>query len=130
MIVERSIRHLANYYNMSVYSFRLPPANERRDYLLEWVKPWAKHILETTFDWVKIPSRYLRHLLSLVSSGFRVNPSYIDGAEDSMNAMDARWIDTTTGLYIDVTTLRVNYTARRLGNEKFLMVSTSTYEFI
>ena len=61
----------------------------------------------------------------LVSSVCRVNPHCINGTEDSIKAIDARWIDTNTGLYIDVTTARVNRTANQLGNEAFSMVSTS-----
>lgn len=36
-----------------------------------------------------------------------VNPSYINGSSaDSLNMIDARYIDTETGLFIDMTTVR------------------------
>jgi hypothetical protein len=40
-----------------------------------------------------------------------VNPRYKnDSVEDTFNVIDARWIDTMTGLYIDITALRVDRT--------------------
>ena len=36
-----------------------------------------------------------------------VNPKYTDGSyEDYLNVIDARWIDTETGLFIDITAVR------------------------
>ena len=41
-----------------------------------------------------------------------VNPYYVNGSTtDWLNVIDARWIDTETGLFIDITTLRKNRTA-------------------
>jgi hypothetical protein len=40
-----------------------------------------------------------------------VNPSYTNAStKDSENVIDARWIDTATGLFIDITTLHVQPT--------------------
>jgi hypothetical protein len=40
-----------------------------------------------------------------------VNPHYlIRGREDRLNVIDARWIDTESGLFIDITTVRKNET--------------------
>jgi len=40
-----------------------------------------------------------------------VNPHYQNGSvKDFLNVIDARWIDTETGLFIDITTLRKNET--------------------
>ena len=51
-----------------------------------------------------------------------VNPAYVNGdPKDWLNMIDARWIDTETGLFIDITTLRVNETARALGIQGALM---------
>lgn len=51
-----------------------------------------------------------------------VNPNYIDSStEDKHNVIDARWIDTDTGLFIDVTTLRRNITAETLGHKDAMM---------
>jgi len=53
---------------------------------------------------------------------FEINPHYnIRGIEDRLNMIDARWIDTDTGLFIDVSTVRANYTARAEGIEGALM---------
>jgi len=40
-----------------------------------------------------------------------VNPHYINREQsDRLNVIDARWTDTTSGLFIDITTARYNYT--------------------
>jgi hypothetical protein len=40
-----------------------------------------------------------------------VNPHYVNREQtDKMNVIDARYIDTSTGLFIDITTARYNYT--------------------
>jgi len=75
MISEKSIHHLAAYYNMTIHHYALPGLNASRDYLLE------------------------------------VNPHYVEDAIDEVNKIDARWIDTDTGLFIDITTLRRNTSA-------------------
>ena len=51
-----------------------------------------------------------------------VNPRYTNGTiADKLNVIDARWIDTDTGLFIDVSTVRANHTARAQGIEGALM---------
>lgn len=40
-----------------------------------------------------------------------VNPYYVNREQtDKLNVIDARWIDTTSGLFIDITTVRYNLT--------------------
>jgi hypothetical protein len=40
-----------------------------------------------------------------------VNPHYLNREQtDKMNVIDARWIDITSGLFIDITTARYNAT--------------------
>jgi hypothetical protein len=40
-----------------------------------------------------------------------INPHYVNREQsDKMNVIDARWIDTSSGLFIDMTTARYNYT--------------------
>ena len=47
-----------------------------------------------------------------------INPGFSTvGPFDKLNMIDARWIDMETGLFIDVTTVRPNTTARALGIE-------------
>jgi len=51
-----------------------------------------------------------------------VNPNYVRrGTDDKLNVIDARWIDTETGLFIDITTVRKNETAVKEGVEGALM---------
>ncbi|EMC99420.1 hypothetical protein BAUCODRAFT_63386 [Baudoinia panamericana UAMH 10762] len=94
MITEKSLYHLANYYNMTVYHHHLPElAAHGRDYLLE------------------------------------VNPHYAEGGEDSVNRIDARWVDMDTGLFIDVTTLRRNRTAKEGGEDALMVKDLHSYKF-
>ncbi|QSZ37643.1 hypothetical protein DSL72_008742 [Monilinia vaccinii-corymbosi] len=40
-----------------------------------------------------------------------INPNYVNREQsDKLNVIDARWVDTTTGLFIDITTARYNHT--------------------
>jgi hypothetical protein len=40
-----------------------------------------------------------------------INPHYVNREQsDRLNVIDARWVDTTSGLFIDITTARYNYT--------------------
>jgi phosphorylcholine metabolism protein LicD len=46
-----------------------------------------------------------------------VNPNYWNESTlDYLNVIDARWIDMSSGLFIDITTLRPNRTAEALGD--------------
>jgi hypothetical protein len=86
MVSERSIRHLAAFYNMTVHRHHLPNLWAPRQYLLE------------------------------------INPHYLNDSVDIDNGIDARWIDTDVGLYIDITTLRRNRTAQEtLGIDGAMM---------
>jgi hypothetical protein len=92
-ISERSMHHLANYYNMTVHHFNLPGGVQEeggnssgRDFLLE------------------------------------INPRWeITSPEDESNRIDGRWIDMMSGLYIDITTLHHNETAQAEGIEDAMM---------
>lgn len=51
-----------------------------------------------------------------------VNPHYANASTaDRHNVIDARWLDTRTGLFIDITTLRPNRTGERLGKAGLMM---------
>ena len=40
-----------------------------------------------------------------------INPYYTNREQtDKLNVIDARWVDTDSGLFIDITTVRKNYT--------------------
>lgn len=90
-ISEKSMHHLANYYNMTVHHFKIPGAHDDdndqgRDFMLEINPRWEI-----------------------------VSPS------DETNRIDGRWIDMTSGLYIDITTLHHNETAQAEGIEGAMM---------
>ncbi|RMZ78316.1 hypothetical protein DV737_g3935, partial [Chaetothyriales sp. CBS 132003] len=52
-----------------------------------------------------------------------INPHYVNGTTaDTLNVIDARWIDTQTGLFIDISTVRLNHAARAQGIEGALIV--------
>lgn len=85
-ISEKSMYHLAHYYNMTVHHFKIPGVEEGRDFLLE------------------------------------INPRWeISSPEDETNRIDGRWLDMTSGLYIDITTLHPNETAQAEGIEGAMM---------
>ena len=51
-----------------------------------------------------------------------VNPHYVNGStSDWLNVIDARWIDTTTGLFIDISTVRPDQESIENGEEGALM---------
>ncbi|KAF2666158.1 hypothetical protein BT63DRAFT_51279 [Microthyrium microscopicum] len=51
-----------------------------------------------------------------------INPHYINGSTtDVLNVIDARWIDMSTGLFIDITSLRRNTTAEAAGIPGMMM---------
>jgi hypothetical protein len=87
-ISERSIIHLARYYNMTVHHYHFDDLDEQ-----------AQNIMaDTDAERVKSSSR---------SYMLEVNPNYINGSTaDRLNMIDARWIDRENGLFIDITTLR------------------------
>ncbi|KAF2723543.1 hypothetical protein K431DRAFT_319011 [Polychaeton citri CBS 116435] len=86
MMSEKSIEHLASYYNMTVHHYKIPGVAGGRDYMLE------------------------------------INPRWTNNStEDKHNVIDGRWVDTSSGLFIDITTLRVNETARQEGIEGAMM---------
>lgn len=85
-ISEKSMSHLADYYNMTVHHYKLPGVDDGRDFLLE------------------------------------INPRWRNASTaDRTNRIDGRWVDTSSGLYIDITTLRHNETAEAEGIEDAMM---------
>lgn len=85
-ISEKSMSHLADYYNMTIHHYKLPGVAEGRDYMLE------------------------------------INPRWeIADTADKTNRIDGRWLDTSSGLYIDITTLRHNETAEAEGVQGAMM---------
>jgi LicD family len=106
---------------------------------VQYVDPWNLQILpwdsdldlqvseETIYFLAKYYNMTEYHFpLPDLSAGrnylLEVNPHYtIRGTEDKFNVIDARWIDTETGLFIDISTIRKNWTAIENGVEGALM---------
>ncbi|MCJ1304277.1 hypothetical protein MMC08_007089 [Hypocenomyce scalaris] len=96
------------------------------------ILPWDSDIdVQVTLDTMHFLATYynltmhhyhLPHIHEGRDYMLEVNPSYVNGdPKDKLNMIDARWIDTETGLFIDITTIRVNETARAQGVEGALM---------
>ena len=66
--------------------------------------------------------KYRCELEQVCSYLLEINPHCRNGSVDVDNTIDARWIDMDVGLFIDVTTLRRNLTARAEGNADAVMV--------
>ncbi|KAM0714532.1 hypothetical protein Q7P37_009828 [Cladosporium fusiforme] len=83
---EKSMQHLADYYNMTIHHFQLPGLHDSRDYMLE------------------------------------VNPHWVNASTDDVeNKIDARWLDMTTGLYVDITVLRWDREGQLRGKQGAVM---------
>jgi DNA-binding cell septation regulator SpoVG len=65
----------------------------------------------------------LPHLAEGRDYMFEINPRYVESTQDDrLNVIDARWIDTETGLFIDITTVRIDDSRVFDGVEGALMV--------
>lgn len=97
-----SMSFLAEYHNMTIHHFALPqPLYD----IEEEEGDNANEIGHKTRDYL-----------------LEINPHYKNGSvADSLNMIDARWIDTETGLFIDITTLRRNATAEEEGKRGHMM---------
>lgn len=67
------------------------------------------------------------HMLADIPEGrdymLEINPRYVERTQaDRLNVIDARWIDTETGLFIDITTIRRDDVRVSNGVEGALMV--------
>ncbi|KAF2263064.1 hypothetical protein CC78DRAFT_445694, partial [Lojkania enalia] len=99
--------------------------------LLGWY--WNQRIMpwDTDIDvQVSEPGiRYLAHYYNMTVHHFpdididgkkyllEINPHYANASHlDTHNLIDARWIDTSTGLFIDITALRRDYTSTTISS--------------
>jgi phosphorylcholine metabolism protein LicD len=96
--------------------------------ILPWDSDLDLQVSEETIHFLAKYYNMTEYHFSLpgLSSGrnylLEINPHYtIRGTEDKLNVIDARWIDTDTGLFIDVSTVRTNWTAVEDGVEGALM---------
>ena len=93
------------------------------------ILPWDSDIdVQLTYDTLSFLFNYYQlyvfhYKLPDIPEGrdymLEINPGYAhdDPKSDHLNAIDARWIDMTTGLFIDMTAVRPNETARAMGQE-------------
>lgn len=76
-----TVGFLARYYNMTIYDYT--PLDERKDGAEIAGRSRKRYMLE-------------------------INPGWVDGrSADKLNVIDGRWIDVWTGLFIDITAVRV-----------------------
>lgn len=99
-VSERSIEFLAAYHNMTVHRYALAD-----------IDPDAASANASQPGKSDQGRNYL----------LDINPHYRNtSTTDALNVIDARWIDLSTGLFIDITTLRPNRTAAALGRPGIL----------
>lgn len=90
--------------------------------ILPWDSDLDVQVSETTIAYLAKYYNMTEYHFSLpeIETGrsylLEINPHYtIRGTEDKFNVIDARWIDTDTGLFIDISTVRKNHTAIAQG---------------
>ena len=112
---EEGVRELGTWWNMTVHSFsarELGLALDDDEHTHDWNR--ARQSSDSKEDitssmsepegleagvWTKVLEEGKKYLLE-------VNPHYTDtSTSDKHNVIDARWIDTATGLFIDITTV-------------------------
>lgn len=96
--------------------------------ILPWDSDLDVQVSESTIHFLAKYYNMTEHhyKLSHVPEGriylLEINPHYVlRVTEDKLNVIDARWIDTDTGLFIDITTVRKNFTAINDGVHGALM---------
>lgn len=112
---EEGVRELGTWWNMTVHSFsarELGLALDDDEYTHGWNHPRQGSSSEEDImssmsepeglangEWNRVVEEGKKYLLE-------VNPHYTDfSTSDKHNVIDARWIDTATGLFIDITTV-------------------------
>ncbi|KAH7406440.1 LicD family-domain-containing protein [Phaeosphaeria sp. MPI-PUGE-AT-0046c] len=94
MVDEGGMGELGGWWNMSVHEFTHAEFGT-------WLDDEEEHHDNGAMDNDMSKSTKKKYLLE-------VNPQYTNtSTKDRANKIDARWIDTSTGLFIDITTLHV-----------------------
>jgi hypothetical protein len=119
MISERTMHYLAAYYNMSIHSFHLHNIPQNKKARLPDLPPSVAEAKPEEEEDDEEEEEEEKPVFR--SYMLEVNPHYLNVSSDPYNHIDARWIDTTTGLFIDITTLRHNVTAEGLGMHNRMM---------
>ncbi|KAF2852504.1 hypothetical protein T440DRAFT_553393 [Plenodomus tracheiphilus IPT5] len=111
MVEESGMRELGNWWNMTVHHFSGlnlglldPPPNSQDEKTDQDLSKDQLLALEVTK--MKIENLRTEVLETGKKYLLEINPQHINtSTTDKYNLIDARWIDTSTGLYIDITTL-------------------------
>jgi len=100
MVDERGIAELGGWWNMSVHHFT---ADDLRLY-----KSWDSSDTKTATGDVSREKLHEEVIKGGKKYLLEVNPNYLNtSTRDKENVIDARWIDTSTGVFIDITTIHV-----------------------
>jgi len=104
MVDERGMSELGNWWNMSVHHFSAQDLGVQDALEADTV------VLDTRAEDERLGKRTMHQ--EVLDTGkkylLEVNPHYTNtSTEDRENRIDARWIDTATGLFIDITTVHV-----------------------
>lgn len=103
MVDERSMHELGSWWNMTVHHYTAKDLDvlDKEDFT---------KIEESKDEDARLAKRMLKEEVLKEGKKYllEVNPNYINtSTKDKLNVIDARWIDTSTGLYIDITTIHV-----------------------
>ncbi|WEW58876.1 mannosyltransferase [Emydomyces testavorans] len=101
---------------------------ENNDEIMPWDSDIDVQVSETTMHFLAKYYNMTEHHFRVpgIPAGrtflLEINPHFVNrNPEDELNMIDARWIDTSSGLFIDITSVRKDYDARKRGNEGALM---------
>lgn len=108
MVDERGINELGGWWNMSVHHFTADRLGISDESTTESSERRSSTTEEEDTD--RLRKRILQE--EIIQDGKRylleINPHYTNtSTRDKENVIDARWIDTSTGLFIDITTLHI-----------------------
>ncbi|KAF2027748.1 hypothetical protein EK21DRAFT_102329 [Setomelanomma holmii] len=129
MIDERGIAKLGNWWNMSVHHFT---ARDFESYHASPSLPLHEQPPKDAEEAIaRDNARVSEHMLheELAHDGkkylLEINPHHSDwSTKDVENVIDARWIDTATGLFIDITTIHTQPPAKQWSHK------TNSYQIV
>jgi len=118
-ISERSIAHLARYYNMTIHHFQFAELAGGESITIRRTSTTAATVANSTASATSTPTPTPSTVASTYQGRdymLEINPNWVNPSVlDHYNMIDARWIDTETGLFIDITTLRRDVEAEQRG---------------
>ncbi|KAJ5740499.1 hypothetical protein N7493_000371 [Penicillium malachiteum] len=98
------------------------------DQIFPWDNDLDVQISEPTIHFLADYYNYTDHHFDIpgVEGGrtylLEINPNYVvKSIKDRMNVIDGRWIDKSSGLFIDITAVRPDDEKRRMGRKEALM---------